>query len=517
MTMIEQRLDVDVQDIREIAASVQALRIKFPGEPSFVFKDLSLTVRRGEKVLLLGPSGCGKSTLLQVLGGLIPHVMEVPMKAENIVIPLSRGYVFQDPDTQFVMPFVDEELAFVLENRGIDRVHMEPRMRKALQAVGLMLNDLHVPVDSLSQGMKQRLALASVLLLAPEAIFLDEPSALLDPEGRTQMWESVWSVAEGRTLVIVEHRIEEIADRVDRIILFAPDGSILGDGRPDWIFRMFHRELQQFGIWHPGVWEEFGRKLVSGQEKNGNSETEDRLDPLLSLNRFTGFRAGKPVIQVDAASIYPGDFIAVTGPNGAGKSSLLLSLMCLLRFKGQYLLRGAIMAETAGASWRQRKRARPPSDQIGYVFQNPEFQFVAESVREEIGFSLKIGEDGNVPEMEGKVQSFLRSFHLEGLEQRHPYQLSTGQKRRLSIASAVVCGQPILLLDEPTFGQDARNTFAILDYCMAMQAEGAAIVMVTHEEEIAKRIATRVWEVAEGQLSERPAGSCADAKARMIP
>ncbi|WP_213652546.1 ABC transporter ATP-binding protein [Paenibacillus sp. J23TS9] len=494
------------QNEEAVAAAVTGLRLKFPDEGSFVFKDLSLSVRRGEKVLLLGPSGCGKSTLLQVLGGLIPHVIEVPLRAEDVVVPRSRGYVFQDPDTQFCMPYVDEELAFVLENRGIKRERMIPQMRGALAAVGLLLDELHVPVDSLSQGMKQRLALASVLLLEPEVIFLDEPSALLDPDGREQMWEAVWRAAEGRTLIVVEHRIEEMADRVDRIILFAPDGSIIGDGSPEWIFRNFRKELQQYGIWYPGVWEDFFRILEMRQMEQ-RPVMPGHQDPLLALRQFTGFRADHPVIEVQAAEIYPGDFIAVTGPNGAGKSSLLLSLMSLLRFSGHYSLCGELMPETAGARRKERKKTLPPSDRIGYVFQNPEFQFVADTVLDEIGFSMKTRENESSEQVDEKARGFLHSFHLEGLEHRHPYQLSTGQKRRLSMAGAVVCGQSILLLDEPTFGQDARNTFAILNYCMEMQAEGAAIVMVTHEEGIARHVASRVWEVCNGVLKEgTPAG-----------
>ncbi|MWV46864.1 ATP-binding cassette domain-containing protein [Paenibacillus sp. HJL G12] len=487
-----------------VAASVTELRLKFPGEGSFIFKDLSLSIQKGERVLLLGPSGCGKSTLLQILGGLIPHVIEVPLKADEIIVPASRGYVFQDPDTQFCMPYVDEELAFVLENRGIEREHMVRQMREVLDAVGLHPDELHVPVDSLSQGMKQRLALASVLLLEPEVIFLDEPSALLDPDGRKQMWEAVWHAAEGRTLVVVEHRLEEIADRMDRIILFSPDGSIIGDGSPEWIFRTFRRELAQYGIWYPGVWENFIRLMEIRQAEAENSASRSGLTPLLALKKYTGFRANRPVIYVEAAEVYPGDFIAVTGPNGAGKSSLLLSLMCLLRFSGQYVLCGEGIPETAGASRKRRKKVCPPSDRIGYVFQNPEFQFVAETVQEEIGFSLKNPGMTSLNQVDETSRRFIRSFHLEGLEQRHPYQLSMGQKRRLSIAAAVVCGQPILLLDEPTFGQDARNTFAILDYCLEMQAKGAAIVMVTHEEGIVRHAATRVWEVLDGVVNERP-------------
>ncbi|MDR0267016.1 ABC transporter ATP-binding protein [Paenibacillus sp.] len=486
----------------QVAAEVKMLRLKFPGENSFVFKDLSLSIRRGEKILLLGPSGCGKSTLLQVLGGLIPHVIEVPLKAEKIQVPESKGYVFQDPDTQFCMPYVDEELAFVLENRRVKREQMHPWMKKALVSVGLDLAELHVPVDSLSQGMKQRLALASVLLLEPEVIFLDEPSALLDPEGRQQMWEAVWDAAEGRTLIVVEHRIEEIADRMDRIILFAPDGSVIGDGSPERIFRTFRRELQQYGIWYPGVWEDFFRIVETHREEAAKPPGRGNSAPLMALREYTVYRTDRPLVHVEAAEVYPGDFIAVTGPNGAGKSSLLLSLMGLLRFRGEYVLCGGKMPETVGERRSRSRKMRPPSNRIGYVFQNPEFQFVAETVLDEVSFSLKTTGLGS-EQTEEKARGYLHSFHLTGMEHRHPYQLSTGQKRRLSMAAAVICGQPILLLDEPTFGQDARNTFAILDYCMAMQMQGAAIVMVTHEEEIVRHTATRIWEVLDGAVKER--------------
>ncbi|HLR73964.1 MAG TPA: ABC transporter ATP-binding protein, partial [Virgibacillus sp.] len=170
------------------AVYVKNLRLKFPGEGSLLFKDLSFTVKRGEKVLLLGPSGCGKSTLLQVLSGLIPHSIEIPLTYDAIQLPASYGFVFQDPDTQFAMPYVDEELGFVLENLQVPRQHMDKKINYALQQVGLGSLHPHTLIQHLSQGMKQRLALASVLLLEPDVLFLDEPSALLDPEGTGDIW-----------------------------------------------------------------------------------------------------------------------------------------------------------------------------------------------------------------------------------------------------------------------------------------------------------------------------------------
>ncbi|WP_114497132.1 ABC transporter ATP-binding protein [Fontibacillus phaseoli] len=499
-----------VNDKLRPAAAVQDLRLKFPGADAFVFKDLSFEVQRGEKLLLLGPSGCGKSTLLQVLAGIIPGLVEVPLRCSGQILPSSWGMLFQDPDTQFCMPYVDEELAFVLENRGVPREEMLPRMQEALKQVGLILEAIHLPIESLSQGMKQRLALASILLMDPEVLLLDEPSALLDPEGRKQIWEAVRQIAEHRTLIIVEHRIEELLQLglVDRVALFGPQGQLLGQGEPDELFPRCQQELEAYGIWQPGVWNRFWAASAVTErtkrlERLKHPEHPDRLNhleqrPLIELSGFRGFRRSRPVIQVDRAEVYPGEFIAVTGPNGAGKSSLLLALMGLLPTEGEYSLCGT---KTGGRKHRKR-RVRTASEAIGFVFQNPEFQFVENEVEREIAFSLH--EKGVSPdEITLRVKQAIDQFGLAGLGQRHPYQLSLGQKRRLSVAGAAITGKSVLLLDEPTFGQDAVNTFAILNLCEELRAGGTAIVMVTHEEQIAEMMATRRWEVKDGVMIDR--------------
>lgn len=484
------------------AVAVENLRLKFPNEEAFVFKDLSFSVKKGERLLLLGPSGCGKSTLLQVLAGIIPGIVEVPMRCSKQVLPSSWAILFQDPDAQFCMPYMDEELAFVLENRGVAREEMLPRIHEALRKVGLDAEEFHLPIGSLSQGMKQRLALASLLLTEPEVLLLDEPSALLDPEGRRQIWEAVGQVAENRTLLIVEHRIEELLELglVDRVVLFGPQGQLLGQGRPEEVFARCRKELEEYGIWYPGVWDRFQPSarypdifLPAHQVRSER--------PIIELSGFQGFRGDRSVIHVEHATVYPGDFIAVTGPNGAGKSSLLLALMGLLPTKGNYLLLG----ESFGGTKITRRQIRSLSKKIGFVFQNPEFQFIENRVDREIGFSLM--EEGTPSEEVGqRVTHALEQFGLSGLEARHPYQLSLGQKRRLSVAGAAIMGRPVLLLDEPTFGQDAVNTFAILNLCEDLRRQGTAIVMVTHEEQIAERSATRQWEVREGILTD-----CVDA------
>ncbi|WP_339303932.1 ABC transporter ATP-binding protein [Paenibacillus sp. FSL R5-0519] len=510
------------------AVSVTNLRSKFPGEKALVFQGLSLSVRQGEKVLLLGPSGSGKSTLLQILSGLIPRSVEIPMKCDDILVPAKAGVIFQDPDTQFCMSYTDEEIAFVLENRNIPREKMPALIEYYLQQVGLCLEQNRVLIQSMSQGMKQRLAIASMLAMDPEVLFLDEPTALLDDEGTSQVWDTVRRIASDKTIIIVEHKINEIVDMVNRIIVLSTEGKIVADGPAQQVFTDERGKLQAYGIWYPGVWEEHeqeratkeekenmtgdylvsenqGFRSLEGRQSFGLSDATGRLPlahvsslssvssshrPVLDLQQFTGWRGKTPFIQVEQAKVWHGDWIGIVGANGAGKSSLLLSLMNILKTTGHYEVHGQPSGKTEQLA-----------DQIAFVFQNPEFQFVTNTVAEEVEFSL-LGGRLTTEERHARTDHMLNQFGLIDLSERHPYQLSMGQKRRLSVASALVREQRILLLDEPTFGQDARNTFAMLAQLEQLRREGTAIVMVTHDREIVKRYCTRIWTVDEGRLSD---------------
>lgn len=466
-----------------VVTEVEKLRLKFPGGESLLFKDLSLSFRKGEKVLILGPSGSGKSTLLQVLTGLIPNSVDVPMKAEKIQNPASWGYVFQDPDTQFCMPYVDEEIAFVLENLQVPREKMPALIRKYLEQVRLSLEDIHTKIQTLSGGMKQRLAIASVLALEPEVLFLDEPTALLDPEGTEDVWKTIRNVSDHRTLIIVEHKINHIIDFVDRIILFNEKGEISADGKTLEIFKKHRGQLMEQGIWYPEVWEDY--KHQSNKKPPQHKSTE----PVLSISNLKGYRGKKLKISVDETKVGQGEWIAVIGDNGAGKSTLLLSLMKLIKTTGDILLRG-----------KHIKNITKLTDDMTFVFQNPEFQFVTNSVKDEIAYSLRLGslDEAFIQE---KVEESLQFFKLSKQREQHPYQLSMGQKRRLSVAAAIIKEQPILLLDEPTFGQDAKNTFAILEQLEEWRKKGTTIIMVTHDMEIVKNFSTRVWKIDEGKLA----------------
>nr|WP_325167457.1 ABC transporter ATP-binding protein [Lederbergia citri] len=486
---------------------VSNLRLKFPGEPSLIFKDLSFTVLKGEKVLLLGPSGCGKSTLLQVLSGIVPNSIEVPLKHDSIQLPESWGFVFQDPDTQFCMPYVDEELAFVLENLNIPREQMDEMIKDALVRVGLGSLDVHTPIQDLSQGMKQRLALASVLLLQPDVLFLDEPSALLDPEGTVQIWDSVKEVAGDKTVVIVEHKIDQIADWVDRVVLFNHIGEILADGLPSVIFEKHREELIQYGIWYPEVWQDY---LASEKYKNTEENRKKEnlsTSQIIKLQDFKGYRGKTEKLNIPRAEIRRGSWVAIIGENGAGKSTFLLSLMQLLRSSGVY--------EVNGKQIDIDKKKKTPPTGLSLVFQNPELQFVTNSVFDEIAFSYTVS---GLPDSEirGKVMDLLDTFQIHVNEDRHPFQLSIGQKRRLSVATAFAQGSEVLLLDEPTFGQDARNTFIMLEQLEELRKNGTTIIMVTHDMMIAEQFATEVWTIDKGKLIQQEQKRKENAYAGMV-
>lgn len=461
--------------------AIEKLRVKFPEEESFLFKDFSLSIRKGEKVLILGPSGSGKSTLLKILSGLVPKSMEIPIKYTSRELSNSWGFVFQDPDSQFCMPYVDEELGFVLENLGIPHDQMKELLHRYLVEVGLELEDVHIKIERLSGGMKQRLAIACILALQPNTIFLDEPTAMLDLEGTAQVWETMQRVARDKTVIIVEHKIEHVIDFIDRVVLLDEKGNIMMDDTPKVIFEQSKQKLKEFGIWYPSVWHEYRHaKTEINQPINQSAET------LMKMEDFIGYHHKQPKIEVSNVEIKKGDWISVTGENGAGKSTLLQAIMKLIKTNGKI-------------DYPLVKNHSDLYQRIGYVFQNPELQFVENTVYEELAFSLrkeKLSEEEN----KKKIEAQLKDFHLLNEIHKHPFQLSTGQMKRLSLATVTITSPDILLLDEPTFGQDARNTFRILEKLTRLWKEGMTIVMVTHDPMITELHATIVWQIKQGKI-----------------
>ncbi|MCR8847323.1 energy-coupling factor ABC transporter ATP-binding protein [Rossellomorea sp. SC111] len=459
---------------------VEDLRLTFPGSEKRMFNDVSLSINEGEKVLLLGPSGCGKSTLLHVLSGVIPRSVDVPMRAESIDVSDSFGYVFQDPDSQFCMPFVDEELAFVLENLRTPREEMKGEIRRLLSEVGLELDDPHTEISTLSGGMKQKLAIASALALRPDTLFLDEPTSLLDEGSTKSVWKTLKEICLDKTLVIVEHKLDHVLNIIDRIILFDSNGTIMADGAKEWILKHYKETLKTLGVWYPGAWEEY---LSSRQMREIPS-----FGPVIArMEHFKGFIQKNEKIHLPHASIRKGEWIAITGRNGAGKSTLLHSLMKFIYTSGTYEINGI-----------QMKGKKIPQE-CAFVFQNPELQFVTHTVYDESAYSYRL-KNLNEESVERNVHELLQRFNLCSFKEHHPYSLSLGQKRRLSVAASIVPKKEILLLDEPTFGQDAHNTFELIEMLLELQREGVTILMVTHDVSIIQHFATRIWTIEKGRL-----------------
>ncbi|MFM2354063.1 MAG: hypothetical protein RLZZ608_1469, partial [Actinomycetota bacterium] len=432
------------------------------GHSTPVLDGLDLTIRPGERVLMLGASGSGKSTLLQawagVLGGADEGVHEGRLTVDTVDPQRARGrvgLVLQDPDAQLVLARPADDVAFGPENLGEPAGQILAAVPRALETVGLStLAD--ADTRRLSGGQQQRLALAGVLAMRPGALLLDEPTAQLDPDGVREIAAAVAQLADdsGLTLVVVEHRVDVWMPLVDRVVVLDA-GRVVADGPIADVLREQGAVLAQRGVWVPG----------HGPEHPSASTGRPGREVLRTIGLAVQ-PAGGALIELDGGLdlvVRAGEVIALTGPNGAGKSTLLMTLAGLLPAAA-----GTIEALGAGdpAAWRSAELAR----RFGVVFQNPEHQFVASTVRGE----LELG-GAEAPHVDSLLDR-LRLRHLAGVS---PFTLSGGEKRRLSVATALAVDPPVLLLDEPTFGQD-RRTWAELAVMLADHRDrGGAIVMAT--------------------------------------
>ena len=376
----------------------------------------------------------------------------------------------------------------------------------------------------MSGGQKQRLALACVLALEPEVIVLDEPTAQLDPAGASEVIDVLRQLrAAGRhTLVIVEHRLDEVVPLVDRAVVFSADGRIVANGPPREVIQGHGAQLAAAGVWTPQV-SELALKLSQGgleldpfpltvpeavtairpharllealaDAQIGPPSTSQSVDsPLLTVSElsFQYPRAAQPVLSDINLTISHGELVAIVGANGAGKSTLARLIAGILRPPpGAITLRGR-----DAASLSHKELAR----EIGYVFQYPEHQFVGQTVLDDVAYGPR---HAGVTENEAleRSRAMLADFGLLSLAAAHPFTLSHGEQRRLSVASMLVLGQQLLLLDEPTFGQDQKNASMLLDKLEALAHDGRAIVAITHDMRLVAERAVRVLVVGDGTV-----------------
>ncbi|MGZ6507393.1 MAG: ATP-binding cassette domain-containing protein, partial [Tumebacillaceae bacterium] len=341
--------------------AVDGVSVHFFDQKTPVLQDMTLSIREKESVLLLGPSGCGKSTLLQVLSGIIPKSIEAWMKG-TVTKPDRVGVMFQDPDAQFCMLTVEDEIAFSLENRMIAPAEMRERIERLMKDVRLDV-PLRTAINDLSGGLKQRLALACLLALEPDVLFFDEPTAQLDPENTQQVLADIRKLHGHKTLVLIEHKLDGVIDWVDRVLLFGPDGTLLADGAPHDVLREKADLMREYGIWQPRLWPVTWEELLDHPEhplarklEAQVADAEERTvqvgkqlphsEPILDVrDAAMRYKNGKRVWSDVNVTVTPSEWVAIVGPNGAGKSTFLKAVGGLLPLsEGQVLFQGKKLA-----------------------------------------------------------------------------------------------------------------------------------------------------------------------------
>jgi len=492
---------------------------------------LDLDLEPGEKVLLLGPSGAGKSTLLHALAGVLGSAEDDDADESGTLLIDGRaprdargraGLVQQDPETQVVLGRVGDDVAFGAENLAVPPSEIWPRVRQALRDVGLGFLPLDHPTHALSGGQKQRLALAGVLAMRPGLVLLDEPTANLDPDGVLEVRDAVIRAvtASGATLLVVEHRVEVWKDSVDRVVVLGAgvDGpsGVVGSGDPDAVLDAQGEALAAQGVWIPGrvpVLAGSGRSLSgAGAGRSGDRPVgrpsagsvgalADASPPGavlleardLAVSRASASRRGfaprksVPVLSGVELELRAGSALSVTGPNGVGKSTLALTLAGLLAPAGGAVVGSSELLAAGAAVPRHpepyRWKAKELITRIGTVFQEPEHQFVTGSVLDELRFGPR-----QLGRGEERVDELLHRLRLDGLADANPYTLSGGEKRRLSVATVLAAHPRLLILDEPTFGQDARTWAELGSLLLELLDEGVSLLSVTHDADFTRAL-----------------------------
>jgi energy-coupling factor transporter ATP-binding protein EcfA2 len=374
------------------------------------------------------------------------------------------GLVLQDPETQLVMARAGDDVAFGLENHCVPTTEIWPRVHRALADVGFPYSEERATA-ALSGGEKQRLAIGGILALEPRVLLLDEPTANLDPDGARAIREVLARIAERRdvTMVVVEHRVADILTLIDRVVVIEAGGGVVVDGPPDAVFAREGERLKQLGVWVPGPSPAApSRRTTAG----GDAIVARDLSYLYP-------RGEAAALDGVAATVRRGSALAITGPNGSGKSTLAMLLAGLLRPQ-----RGEVRAFGEDPA---RLPPRALVRQIGTVFQDPEHQLVAARVDEE----LRVGPRaiGLPPEeIERRVGELVERLDLAKLAEANPFTLSGGEKRRLSVGTALATSPGALVLDEPTFGQDRRTFAELLNLLAEFRDGGGAIAFASHDE-----------------------------------
>jgi len=525
-----------IVDLRDITYT-------YEGETSPVINGVSLRVEPGEFVLILGPSGCGKSTLLNVLNGTIPHTLRGELVGHAVVcgksVPDTKvtnfatevGMVFQDPEAQIINTRVRDEVCFGLENLCRPADEIIARQAEALAYVGLPdAGDLSI--FDMSGGQKQRVSIAAVLAARPRLLVLDEPTANLDPAGMAEVFAVLHRLNRefNTTIVMVEHRVDELADRVSRVIMM-DRGTVVFDGRPRAAFarrREGHSEEAETiatSAWFPQVSEfalelaaaagiavasdvmplnvteavAFAEGVMAGRlvQATARAAAPKKAAPgekLLSIRDLTfGYTREQPILKNVSLELETRSIVALLGQNGSGKTTLARALIGINPVERGTVYLGDRDISDLGP--------REISAEIGYVFQNPDHQFVTDQIDEEVAYGLKVrgfAEDF----IARRVDEVLDIVDLARYRRRSPFNLSLGERRRLSVATMLVLEPRLLVLDEPTIGQDherAQHLMRLMD--RLRERYSTTILMITHDVRLVAEWADRAIALRGGGIA----------------
>jgi energy-coupling factor transport system ATP-binding protein len=454
-------------------------------------RGVNLDVERGECVLITGPSGCGKSTLVRALTGLIPHAIPVSWEGEVEVanfnvrdhsIPETAqriGVVFQNPSSQLFHLRVEDEIAFGPRNLGLSADEVESRLDWALASVGISDLRERRPTD-LSGGQKQRVAIAAALAMRPQVLVLDEPTASLDVPGTKQVIATLHELRQqlGLTIVLIEHRLAAAAHLADRVVVMEA-GRIVAEGCMESVFQDW-QALKALGL----------RRLLDEPQAPWrellapDGHSTPGLEPLLEMQGVSAGYNRRAVVEGINLTLYPGEFVALVGENGAGKSTLALVAAGLLKPK-----RGRVRYDGG-------RRPRPGLD-ISVLFQDPSEQLFTDSVDEEIAFGPR-----NYRCFDTRIHnSTLVETDMLDLRSRPPTALSVGQQQRTALGACLSLRPKLLILDEPTLGQDWGHLERLMDHLANLNRQGTTILLITHDYKLVYRYARRVILMKDGQIA----------------
>jgi len=499
-------------------------------------KGVSLEIYPNSINVLVGPGGSGKSTLCSLFNGEIPHLLEGKFEGtvlvdgkDTQVEPVKNlsqlvGHMLQDPETMFATLYVEDEIAFGPENLLLETDEITRRTEKLLEDIQLTPFRQNL-VWNLSGGQIQKLGLAVILAMKPAMIVLDEPTANLDPQATRAVHELVLKLRDdGMTILLVTRELDDfILQAADQLIVL-DDGNVMASGPVQDVLAEYGQDmLSRLGIWLPET-VEIGLKLRDAlkfqlpvipismvetlqvlddhnllRKRITNCEPEIDLAEVTSSNPLirggnlqfsysNGFKALNDV----SFEIYPGEMLAIVGRNGAGKSTLAKLMVGLQKPQVGVL----DLFDHPASYWKVEALA----EHIALVFQNPEHQFLTDSAYDEIAYSLMARGIVDPEQVHTQVEEWLERLELSDFTKIHPFALSAGKKRCLGVATMLVCKPQVLLVDEPTYGQDKEMTETLMQVMEEIRAQGVTVVMITHDMRLVQEFASRVLVMAEGKI-----------------